>query len=55
MRRWPPLTGGKFNAGINQLNAFENKVRAQIAPFDPDTANDFIAAAQKIIASLNGP
>ncbi|MBI3852376.1 MAG: tandem-95 repeat protein [Verrucomicrobia bacterium] len=45
----------KFNAGVNQLNAFENKVRAQIAPLDPAFADILINAAQRIINSINGP
>jgi len=44
-----------FVAGINQLNAFENKVRAQIAPFDPTSADAFIRLAQQIIAAFTGP
>jgi hypothetical protein len=35
--------------GINQLNAFQNKVRAQVAPSDPALADQLLQAAQRII------
>jgi hypothetical protein len=40
---------GSVQAGINQLSAFQNKVRAQVAPFDPQLAAQLIQAAQIII------
>jgi hypothetical protein len=39
---------------INQLEAFKNKVQAQIAPSDPALAAQLIADAQAIIDALNG-
>ena len=39
---------------INQLEAFKNKVLAQIAPTDPALANQLLADAQAIIDALNG-
>jgi len=43
-------------AAINQLQAFQNKVRAQVSPLDPELAETFIQAAQQIIDALSaGP
>ena len=39
-------------AGINQLRAFQNKLRAQIAPSDPTLAEQLFQAAQKILDTL---
>jgi hypothetical protein len=39
---------------INQLEAFINKVQAQVAPVDPELAAQLIAEAQTIIDLLNG-
>lgn len=39
---------------INQLQAFENKVRTQVAPSDPTLADQLIAEAQAIIAAMSG-
>jgi hypothetical protein len=39
---------------INQLQAFQNKVQAQVAPVDPELAAQLIAEAQVIIDLLNG-
>ena len=39
-------------AALNQLQAFQNKVRAQVAPLDPALADTFIQAAQNIIDAL---
>lgn len=39
---------------INQLQAFENKVRTQVAPSDPMLADQLIAEAQAIIAAMTG-
>lgn len=41
-------------AAINQLEAFINKVQAQLEPDDPDLAAQLITDAQAIIDSLNG-
>ena len=43
---------GRFNAGVNQLEAFEHKVSAQVARSDPALAQTFIQAAQEIIDAL---
>jgi hypothetical protein len=43
---------GSLGAGINQLQAFENKVLAQIAPLDEQAAEELLAAAQTIIDAL---
>jgi hypothetical protein len=43
-----------FCAGVNQLQAFQNKVRTRLAPFDPVLAQQLVAAAQQIIDAL-GP
>jgi len=39
---------------INQLEAFKNKVLAQVMPVDPELAEQLLAAAQEIIDALNG-
>jgi hypothetical protein len=39
---------------INQLQAFQNKVQAQVAPVDPELAAQLIAEAQIIIDLLSG-
>ena len=46
---------GRVQPGINQLGAFQNKVRAQVAPLDPVLADSLINAAQVIIDALSGP
>jgi len=38
--------------GVNQLEAFQNKVRAQVAPLDADLAASLIEAAQQIIDAV---
>jgi poly(3-hydroxybutyrate) depolymerase len=43
---------GSFTAGINQLQAFENKVLAQIAPLDEQAAEELLGAAQTIVDAL---
>ena len=48
------LDRGNFTAGANQLHAFQNKVRAQIAPSDPALAQSLIDGAQNIIDGLQG-
>jgi len=40
---------GNVPAGANQLQAFQNKLRAQIMPFNAALANEFIRAAQNVI------
>jgi hypothetical protein len=42
------------SVAINQLEAFQNKVRAQVAPHDPELAAQLIAEAQAIIDALRG-
>jgi len=44
---------GQFDAGVNQLQAFQNKASAQIAPSDPALAAALIATAQKIIDAVS--
>jgi hypothetical protein len=43
---------GNFAAGVNQLQAFQNKVRAQIAPSDPALADTMIRSAQQVIDAM---
>jgi hypothetical protein len=43
---------GNFTAGINQLEAFQHKVRAQVGPDDPVLADTLISLAQGIIDAL---
>lgn len=43
-----------LTSAINQLHAFQNQVRAQVAPEDPALAEQLIQAAQKIIDLLGG-
>jgi uncharacterized repeat protein (TIGR01451 family) len=43
---------GRFRAGLNQLEAFQNKVRAQIAPEDGAAAACFNDLAQQIIDAV---
>ena len=45
---------GDAAPGMNQLAAFENKVRAQVAPTEPLLAQQLIDAAQVIINALGG-
>jgi hypothetical protein len=40
---------GNFQSGINQLGAFQNKVRAQVGPGDPALAEALSSAAQRVI------
>jgi hypothetical protein len=44
---------GDFVPGLHQLEAFRNKVRAQIAPSNPAVAAAFIDCAQKIIDAVH--
>lgn len=41
-------------SAINQLLAFQNKVRAQLTPLDPVLADDLLRQAQEIIDVLSG-
>jgi len=43
---------GNFEAGMNQLEAFQLKVRAQIAGANPAEAAAFIACAQRILDAI---
>ena len=43
---------GNSIPGINQLEAFQNKVRAQINPTDPALAETFTQAAQKFLETV---
>jgi len=45
---------GNVISGANQLAAFQNKVRAQVARIDPALANELTAAAQQIIQDVTG-
>lgn len=46
------LAGGNSATAINQLQAFQNKVRAQVAGFDATLADALIAAGQAVIDSV---
>jgi hypothetical protein len=43
---------GSFGAGANQLQAFQNKVAAQLGQLDPALAEQLIEAAQQIIDAV---
>ena len=43
------------SSAVNQLRAFENKVRAQIAPIDPALAQELTDAAEQIIGAVTVP
>jgi hypothetical protein len=43
------------NAAISQLEAFQNKVRSQVAPLDPELATTLDQEAQAIIDALKQP
>ena len=45
---------GNVTSGANQLAAFQNKVRAQVARIDAELANELIATAQRIIQDVTG-
>jgi len=47
------LDRGNPTAAANELQAFQNKVIAQVAPSDPATAQTLIAAAQKVVDALH--
>jgi len=44
---------GSYIAGINQLQAFQNKVRAQIAPLNPDLAAELNEAVRQVIEAVS--
>jgi hypothetical protein len=44
---------GDCFSGVNQLNAFRNKVRAQLSRSNPDVADDLIALADKVIGCIH--
>jgi len=46
---------GHFNAAVHELDAFQDKVRAQVAKSDPELASELIADAQQIITVMSGP
>ncbi len=48
------LDRGSFDAGVGQLRAFQNKIRAQIAPGDPALAQSLIRSAQDILDAIEG-
>jgi len=45
---------GNTISAVNQLQAFQNKARTQVAPRNPILAASFVQAAQEIIDALNG-
>jgi len=47
--------GDNLNAALNQLSAFENKVRAQMGGSNPDLAAQLIGAAEQILAVVGEP
>ncbi len=48
------LTRGNATAANHQLLAFQNQLRAQVAPWNPALAEQWSAAAQQMIAAANG-
>jgi hypothetical protein len=46
------LDRGNTTAGANQLRAFLNKIRAQVAPHDPQLAADLTAAVELILRTI---
>jgi hypothetical protein len=45
---------GNFTAGMNQLQAFQNKVRAQLLSKNPALANELLAIAQGLVDAFSG-
>jgi len=43
---------GHFTPGVNQLGAFQHKVRAQVARIDPALAQELTYLAQQIIDAV---
>jgi len=48
------LERGSPGSAVNQLQAFQHKVQAQVAPMDPALAANLTAEARAIINALNG-
>jgi hypothetical protein len=48
------LDRGNPTSAVNQLQAFQNKVVAQVSPIDPAMAATFVEAAQQVIDALSG-
>jgi hypothetical protein len=46
---------GNVTASLSQLSAFQNKVRAQVAPLNQALANQLSAAAQQIVGAAREP
>ena len=46
---------GSFGAGANQLQAFQNKVRAQLSATDPILAEALFLAAAEILRAMGIP
>jgi 2'-5' RNA ligase len=46
---------GNTTVALNQLSAFQNKVRAQVAPANAALADDLVAIAQQILVAVSGP
>ena len=44
---------GNITAGDNQLQAFQNKLRAQVMPFDAALAGELTRAAQEVIDGVD--
>jgi len=45
---------GNFQAGVDQLSAFQNQIRAQVAPWNPALAGELITATQRISEVVGG-
>jgi hypothetical protein len=45
---------GSLKSAVNQLHAFQNKLRAQVAPFDPVLAAELAQVAAQVIDALGG-
>src|SRR5262249_34532127 len=44
---------GNTTAALNQLSAFQNKIRVQVARSDPALANELATALQQIVAAVS--
>jgi hypothetical protein len=49
------LERGNFVSWLNQVKAFQNKVKAQVTRHDSELAEDLIEVAQEIIDALTVP
>jgi Bacterial Ig domain/Bacterial TSP3 repeat len=49
------LDRGSVGAGLNQLKAFQNKVRAQIGKDNPDVAEEWVRITQEIMDGASHP